>query len=153
MDVICMLEPGRRSGRRLLVAVVVAAVAALGSAVMAAPAQAGSGMVAQESCWSNAFAWVSTSPSNKGNLSGIASCSPAVPKLSITMYVHSYANGSVVQTVGPVVNFNTQSVGVAYSWYCFPPAPTSLYGELRAEVTYAGGGVGTGTWYTPVLSC
>jgi hypothetical protein len=148
-----MLERGRRSGRRLLLAVVIAALAALGGAMTAAPAQADAGMVIQESCWSNAFAWVSTSPSYKGNLSGIASCSPAVPKLSVMMYVHSAVNGSVVQTVGPVVNFNTQSVGVAYSWYCFPPAPTSLYGEVRGEVTYANGTVGTGTWYTPTLSC
>jgi len=149
-DVMYMFERSRRSGRRLLLAVGMVAVAAAGSVLAAAPAQADAGMVVQESCWSNAFAWVSTSPSNKGNLSGIASCSPAVPKLSITMYVHSYANGSIVQTVGPVVNVNTTSVGVAYSWYCFPPAPTSLYGELFAQVTYANGTVGSGT---PVLSC
>jgi len=149
----CMLERGRRSGRRLLLAVVMAVVAVLGTAMTAAPAQADAGMVVQESCWSNAFAWVSTSPSNQGNLSGIASCFPAVPKLSLTMYVHSAVNGSVVKTIGPVVNFNTQSVGVAHSWYCFPPAPTALYGELYGVVTYANGAVGTGTWYTPALSC
>jgi hypothetical protein len=106
----------------------------------------------QASCWVNTFAWVSTSPSNQGNLSSIVSCNTTVSRISQTMYVHDYYTNAIVATV-PADAFNTTSGGVAYHWYCSSISPHAYWGEVRATVTEYNGFVSNGSWGTQVLSC
>lgn len=137
--------------RRGLVALAVSLLALVGGAVTTSTAaQAGT---TAASCWTNAWAWVSTFPSNQGNLSGTLTCNVGVQKITLTMLVHRYSDGAVITTVGPQDTFNTTSAGIKYAWYCSYSFPQTLYGEVRGSVTEYSGTVLTGTWYTPVLSC
>jgi len=120
--------------------------------------RSGSGRVVRSgsegvSCWVNVFAWVSTSPSNQGNLSSIVSCNTTVRSIAQTMYVHDYYTGAVVATVGPITQFNTTSGGISYQWYCSQVSPRTLWGEVHGTVTELNGAVSTGSWSTQVLSC
>jgi hypothetical protein len=136
--------------RRAVIAIVVSVVGLIvgtGATAQAQPA------ATQASCWVNVFAWVSTSPSNQGNLSSLVSCNPTVQKISQTMYVHDWNTGAVVATVGPVDQFNTTSAGIAYSWFCNRIQPQSRWGEVHGTVVEYGGAVSTGSWSTQVLSC
>lgn len=136
--------------KRGLAAFAIAILAALGTVVTSAPAQA---QTTAASCWVNVFAWVSTSPSVQGNLSSIVSCNVTVQKISQTMIVHNVSDGAVVATVGPVDVFNTTSGGIKYAWYCNQFFPRNLYGEVHGTVTEYGGAVSNGAWGTQSLNC
>lgn len=95
------------TSRRLLLAIAVALIATLSGAptVSAKPVSHDVSAI-QVSCWVNVFAWVSTSPSQQGNLSSIVSCNATVQEISQTMSVHDYYTGAIVATVGPVDQFS-----------------------------------------------
>ena len=153
-----MSDFARTGVRRLLLAIVISVVTVLGG-TLATPASAQAELksapmaTTAASCWVNTFAWVSTSPSNQGNLSSIVSCNTTVQKISQTMYVRDYYTGAIVTTVGPVQQFNTTSGGISYSWYCSQFNPKAYWGDVRATVTEYSGAVSNGSWGTQVLSC
>jgi hypothetical protein len=142
---------------RLLLIIAVSLVALFGSTTMASAqpgrSPGGSASIQAASCWVNVFAWVSTSPSQQGNLSSIVSCNTTVARITQTMYVHDYYTGAIVATVGPLDQFNTTSQGIAYHWYCSPFSPRTLWGEVRGTVVEYSGAVSNGSWGTQALSC
>lgn len=151
-----MFESLRGRGSRLIVAAAVAVAATL---AVTAPASAAPDPskrqvgVTAASCWVNVFAWVSTSPSNQGNLSSIVSCNTTVQRITQTMYVRDYYTGAIVATVGPIDKLNTTSGGISYSWYCSQFSPRALWGDVRGTVVEYSGAVSNGSWGTQVLRC
>lgn len=154
-----MSENMRIRGRRLLLTAVLTVIFAATTATAASSASAQAKPLAPEagvtaaSCWVNVFAWVSTSPSNQGNLSSIVSCNTTVQRITQTMYVRNYNTGAIVATVGPLDTFNTTSAGIAYHWFCNQFSPQALWGDVRATVVEYSGAVSNGSWGTQLLSC